>query len=130
VRGGSFGMPAVAVDGNDLEATFAGVEDAVARARAGGGPTYIEARTYRLWGHMMGDPEIYRTKDEVTAAWEREPIARLGARLRALGHSQATLDQLAAEADAVIAEAQAFAEASPALEPVDALEDVFHGRVV
>jgi pyruvate dehydrogenase E1 component alpha subunit len=126
-RGGSFGMPAVGVDGNDVEATFACVEDAVARARAGGGPTYIEARTYRLWGHMMGDPEMYRTKDEVKAAWEREPITRLAARLCDLGHSDATLAQLEAEAEAIIAAASAFADASPAPEPTEALEDVFHG---
>ncbi len=67
-RGGSFGMPAVVVDGNDVEAMYAAVEEAAERARSGGGPTYIEAMTYRLWGHMMGDPEVYRIKEEVEQA--------------------------------------------------------------
>ncbi len=124
-RGGSFGMPAAVVDGNDVEAMYAAVEEAADRARSGGGPTYIEAMTYRLWGHMMGDPEVYRTKEEVAQARENEPIARLGQRLKQLGYSDADLTRLEAEAEAVIADALQFAENSPAPLPSEAFTDVF-----
>lgn len=124
-RGASFGMPAVRVDGNDVEAMYAAVEAAASRARTGGGPTYIEAMTYRLWGHMMGDPEIYRTKDEVAQAQTNEPIVRLARRLRDLNHTDADLARLEAEAEATIAEAVQFAESSPAPRPEEAFADVF-----
>jgi len=124
-RGGSFGMPAAVVDGNDVEAMYAAVEEAADRARSGGGPTYIEAMTYRLWGHMMGDPEVYRTKEEVAQARENEPIARLNQRLKQLGYSDDDLTRLEAEAEAVIADALQFAENSPAPLPSEAFADVF-----
>lgn len=124
-RGGSFGMPAVVVDGNDVEGMYAAVEDAADRARSGGGPTYIEAITYRLWGHMMGDPEIYRTKDEVAKAREVEPIVRLGQRLKQLGYSEADLTRLESEAEVTIADAILFAENSPDPQLEEAFMDVF-----
>lgn len=124
-RGAAFGMPAEVVDGNDVEAMYAAVEKAAQRARASEGPSYIEAMTYRLWGHMMGDPEIYRTKEEVSKAREVEPIVRLGKRLSQLGHSQAELDHLNAEAEAVIVDAVQFAESSPTPRPEEAFSDVF-----
>ncbi len=124
-RAASYGLEAVCIDGNDLEAVYAAVEKAVAKARAGGGPTYIEAMTYRLWGHMMGDPEVYRTKDEVTAATQVEPIKRLGKRLIELGCSEADLTRLEREAEAIITDALQFAESSPLPKPEEALTDVF-----
>jgi TPP-dependent pyruvate/acetoin dehydrogenase alpha subunit len=124
-RAAAYGIHAFRVDGNDVEAMHAAVEEAAARARSGDGPTYIEAMTYRLWGHMLGDPEVYRTKEEVTQAWQNEPIGRLGRRLISLGHSQADLTHLEAEADAVIADALQFAEASPVPSPESAFTDVF-----
>ncbi len=124
-RGESFGMPASSVDGNDVEAMYTAVEEAVGRARSGGGPTYIEATTYRLWGHMLGDPEIYRTKEEVAKAREVEPIVRLGQRLRQLGKTKADLSSLEAEAETVIADAVQFAENSSVPHPSEAFEDVF-----
>ena len=124
-RAAAYGMPAHRVDGNDLEAMYNAVEAAVAHARSGGGPTYIEAMTYRLWGHMMGDPEVYRTKDEVARAREVDPIKRLGARLGDLGYSEVALSGLEAEAEDVIADALKFAQSSPLPEPADALTDVF-----
>ena len=124
-RAAGFGFESIQVDGNDIEAMFAAVEKAAERARAGNGPTYIEAMTYRLWGHMMGDPEIYRTKEEVSKAKENEPIARLSRRLLELGHSPTELAQLEAEADAIITDAVQFAESSPVPAPEDAFTDVF-----
>jgi len=124
-RGEAYGIPAARIDGNDVEAVFACVEEAAAKARAGGGATFIEAMTYRLWGHMMGDPEVYRTKEEVAQARQVEPIARLAQRLGQLGHSPAELARLEADAEAVVAQALAFAEASPEPSVASALEDVF-----
>jgi pyruvate dehydrogenase E1 component alpha subunit len=73
----------------------------------------------------MGDPEIYRTKEEVAAAWNNEPIVRLGRRLIALGRSEADLKQLENEADEIIADALQFAESSPLPEAEDAFAHVF-----
>ena len=124
-RAAGYGIAAAQVDGNDVEAMYAAVEEAAGRARSGGGATYLEASTYRLWGHMMGDPEVYRTKDEVTQAWQNEPIGRLGRRLLTRGHVEADLAKLESEAEAIIADALQFAEASPAPRPEDAFTDVF-----
>ena len=124
-RGQAYDLPSMQIDGNDLELVHATVSEAVERARAGEGPTFIEAMTYRLWGHMMGDPQVYRTKEEVTEAWQTEPILRLGQRLLTLGCTQADLTRLEAEAEAVLADGLAFAEASPVPAPEEALMDVF-----
>jgi pyruvate dehydrogenase E1 component alpha subunit len=124
-RAAAYGMSAVRVDANDVEEMFSTTEDAVSRARSGEGPFFIEAMTYRLYGHMMGDPEVYRTKEEVDLARLREPISRLGVRLNSLGYPEAELHRLEAEAESIIADAVQFAESSPAPQPEDAFLDVF-----
>jgi acetoin:2,6-dichlorophenolindophenol oxidoreductase subunit alpha len=124
-RAAAFGIESVQIDGNDLEFVYETVEEAATKARAGSGPTYIEAMTYRLWGHMMGDPEIYRTKEEVAQARENEPILRLGRRLIELGCSESDLTHFDSEAEAIIADALQFAQSSPAPEPANAFTDVF-----
>src|SRR5689334_12301328 len=124
-RAAAFGFDAIQIDGNDIELVYNTVEQAAANARAAGGPIYIEAMTYRLWGHMMGDPEIYRTKEEVKKARENEPILRLGHRLTELGCEDADLSRLEAEAEDIITDALQFAESSPLPEPADAFTDVF-----
>ncbi len=124
-RAAAFGFDAIQIDGNDVELVYNTVEQAAAKARTGGGPVYIEAMTYRLWGHMMGDPEIYRTKEEVAKARENEPIVRLGRQLLDLGCSESDLARFDAEAESTIADALQFAESSPTPEPADAFTDVF-----
>jgi len=124
-RAASYGMAAVRIDGNDVELTYNTMEDALLRARRGDGPFFIEAMTYRLMGHMMGDPEVYRTKEEVTQAWEDEPIHRLKRLLRSLGHADAELTRVEAEAVEVIADALKFAEDSPEPKPEDVFIDIF-----
>jgi pyruvate dehydrogenase E1 component alpha subunit len=124
-RAAGIGFEAIQIDGNDIEAVYSTVEGAVARARSGDGPTYIEAKTYRLWGHMMGDPEVYRTKEEVAKARENEPILRLGRRLIQLGCTEPDLARFDSEAEAIVADAVQFAESSPVPEPDDAFTDVF-----
>lgn len=73
-RGSSYGIPSVVVDGNDVRAVSEVAEAAFKRAREGGGPTLIEAKTYRLQGHMFGDAETYRTKEEVEEWTQKEPL--------------------------------------------------------
>jgi TPP-dependent pyruvate/acetoin dehydrogenase alpha subunit len=75
-RAVAFGMPGVVVDGNDVLAVYETVSAAVARARAGEGPTFIEGKTYRWMGHFSGDAEVYRTKEEKEEWMRKDPIAR------------------------------------------------------
>ena len=124
-RAAAMGFESIQIDGNDIEAVYNAAEEAAARARSGEGPTYIEAITYRLWGHMMGDPEVYRTKEEVARARENEPIMRLGQRLMKLGCTEPDLARFESEAEAIIADVVQFAESSPAPELKDAFTDVF-----
>jgi pyruvate dehydrogenase E1 component alpha subunit len=82
-RAEGYGMPGVRVDGNDLLAVYAVTRDAIARARAGEGPTLIEALTYRIGAHSTADdPTRYRDADEVTRARALDPIVRFSAWLR------------------------------------------------
>ena len=76
-RAGAYGLPGVVVDGNDVLAVRETAEQAVARARAGEGPTLIEARTYRHKGHSRIDPGKYRPKEEVDEWLSRDPLPRL-----------------------------------------------------
>ncbi|TAM68539.1 MAG: pyruvate dehydrogenase (acetyl-transferring) E1 component subunit alpha [Microbacteriaceae bacterium] len=83
-RGLGFGMPATSIDGNDFETVFDAVSNAVTRARAGGGPTLLECRTYRLGAHNTNDDASRYRDAEKHAAMERDdPIVRLEAILRA-----------------------------------------------
>ena len=124
-RAASYGIQARRIDGNDVEAVHDAIQEAAARARNGEGATYLEAMTYRLWGHMMGDPEVYRTKEEVKLAWDNEPIGRCGRKLLELGLNPQDLTALEAEAEAVIQDALQFAEASPLPDPAEALTEIF-----
>lgn len=80
-RGAGYGIPGVAVDGNDVIALRAVLEAAVARARSGGGPTLVEALTYRVSGHFASDAAPYRDAGELQAWRARDPVARLRAHL-------------------------------------------------
>jgi TPP-dependent pyruvate/acetoin dehydrogenase alpha subunit len=111
-RGESFGMPGIKVDGNDIDAVANAVGDAVVRARAGGGPTIIEAVTYRWFGHYAGDGAAYRVEDEVLEWRERDPLIRARAAL-----DPADADSLDAEVEEQIEAALAFARRSPIAGP-------------
>jgi pyruvate dehydrogenase E1 component alpha subunit len=122
LRAAGYGMPAWAVDGMDVSAVIDAARRAVAIVRAGGGPCFLELRTYRYRAHSMYDPELYRDKAEVAAWREHDPIDRLSAELRAAGElDDEALDDLVADVDAGIEEAVEFAETS-AYEPVEDLE--------
>ena len=125
-RAAGYGIPGVVVDGNDALAVYVAMENAVARARAGQGPSLIEARTVRFMGHFEGDPQGYRSRGEVEAGRQRDPIARLRAHLedtRLLDESHAA--RVAAAVELEIEDAVDFAEASPLPAPEDALQDLF-----
>ncbi len=126
-KAAAYGFPGVQVDGNDLLATYVATRDAVARARAGGGPTLVEAVTYRLSMHTTADdPTRYRSEDEVRAWEAREPLPRLRRYLERKGIvDEASHAALEAEVDAEIREAIERAEArmQPAL--LDVFEHVY-----
>ena len=130
-RAAAYGMPGVTVDGNDVEEVLAATQAAVERARAGNGPTLIEAVTYRWRGHFEGDPQPYRTQDEV-AAWKiKDPLLRTEARLRDLAAiDDETKEQLFSEVQQLISEAVQFAEDSPMPSPDSVLQDVYTDLVV
>ena len=80
-RATAYGIPGVTIDGNDLQAVYDEVAVAVDRARAGGGPTLIEANTYRWKGHSKSDKNLYRTREEIDDWKSRDPIGRFEATL-------------------------------------------------
>jgi pyruvate dehydrogenase E1 component alpha subunit len=116
-RAVGYGMEGRIVDGMDVLAVREAAEQAVAKARAGGGPTLLECKTYRFEGHWYGDPVVYRTKEEVAENRSRDPILRLRRMLTDEGCSEAELDAVADEAKQIIDEAVAYAEASAIPEP-------------
>jgi len=125
-RAAGYGIPGAIVDGNDAVAVHEAVAAAVARARAGAGPSLLEARTIRWQGHFEGDPQGYREKAEVAEGRRTDPLVRLAERLRAAGAWVArwvkdTEEAILSEIDAAVL----FAEASPDPEPADAYTDVF-----
>ena len=97
---------------------------AVAKARAGGGPTLIECRTQRFMGHSSGDPQVYRTKSDIEALRRTgDPIARLEAELMSSGLLDRARETASIEAE--VAEAIRFAEASPYPEAREVITDVY-----
>ncbi len=116
-RGAAFGIPCEDVDGQDVRAVYAAATRAVARARAGEGPSFLVCETYRYHGHHVGDIDraYYRSKDE-EEQWktERDPITKLGSRLVDEGIADPeTLERIAEEAEAEIAAGVEFALEAP-----------------
>jgi pyruvate dehydrogenase E1 component alpha subunit len=114
-RGPGFGIPGVQVDGNDVLAVYAVARAAVERAREGGGPTFVEALTYRLGAHTTtDDPTRYRTRDELAHWTAKEPIARYKAFLvKADLWSDEVEAETQAEADRVAARVREAVETMP-----------------
>jgi 2-oxoisovalerate dehydrogenase E1 component len=113
-RAVAYGMPGVVVDGNDVVAVWQAAGEAIARARAGGGPTLIECRTYRTRAHAEGMRDAgYRTKEEIDAWKARDPIPGQRERMLAEGIDAGTVDGIEQEILALVAEAAEFAKNSP-----------------
>jgi pyruvate dehydrogenase E1 component alpha subunit len=125
-RAAGYNMPGVTLDGNDAIAVCEKADEAVERARLGGGPSLLECKTYRWKGHWTGDPEVYRTREEVAEWINKCPIKRLGAYMTE--HSLASLEELGAiEAGAQmeVDTAVKFALESPEPNPENVLDDVY-----
>lgn len=115
LRGGGFGMPGVRIDGNDVLASYAVTRQSLEEARAGHGPSLIEAVTYRMGAHTTADdPTKYRTEDEVEYWAKRDPITRYRTWLEGRGASAAFFDEVDAEAAAVAADVRRRALDLPA----------------
>jgi pyruvate dehydrogenase E1 component alpha subunit len=125
-RAASYGVPGVRVGENDAVAVYEVAGEAVARARRGEGPSLIEVKTDRYFGHFQGDPELYRPKDEVAHLKANDPINRLKQQMLDQGvASAAELDASKQAAAKEVAEAVEFARQSRYPDPADALKHVF-----
>ena len=128
-RAAAFGLPAMLVDGNDVQAVYRATCDAVERARSGQGASFIEARTYRFSGHHVGDVGFgrgYRTSQEFEEMWQREPVARFRQELlESRVVSAADLEAMDQQVEAEMEEAIAFATSSPEPSMSELTEDVY-----
>jgi acetoin:2,6-dichlorophenolindophenol oxidoreductase subunit alpha len=122
-RAEAYGMRAVHVDGQDVEEVHRATIEALAHAREGHGPVFLHVRTYRLTGHYVGDPQVYRDKDELPRLRETEdPITKLRDRL---GLSDEEFEQLDREAHELVDASVDFAKAGTDPKPEDALKNVY-----
>jgi len=127
VRAQGYGFPGVTVDGNDVLAVYRAAKEAVERARRGDGPTFIEAKTYRLVPHSSDDDDRrYRSREEVEEWSEKDPIPRFQAYLEKHGLlDEKTRDELAKKAAQAVDAATEYAENAPLPDPETALKHVF-----
>ena len=122
-RAVAFGMRSIDVDGQDVEAVYAATREAREHAVSGAGPVFLNVRTYRLVGHYIGDPQVYREKDEIEELREtKDPIELLRARLEL---SDEELEQLDAEVTGIVEASVEFAKAGTDPNPEDALKYVY-----
>jgi acetoin:2,6-dichlorophenolindophenol oxidoreductase subunit alpha len=113
-RAAAYSMPGVTVDGSDAVAVYEAAREAVQRARAGDGPTFLEVKTYRFMGHFEGDPDRYRDDVDRELTRSRDGLALLRDRLVSAGiEPLEALEALRAEVEAEVTDAIAFAKASP-----------------
>jgi len=126
-RAGSYGIPGVVVDGNDMVAVYEVVGEAVDRARRGEGPTLVEAKTMRMRGHYEGDPETYRSKEEVEEWKKKDPLLLFTRKLaeeKILTHAE--MEKKRQEFVQEIEEAVKFAKAAPFPDASEVTSGVFY----
>jgi TPP-dependent pyruvate/acetoin dehydrogenase alpha subunit len=122
-RAVAFGMRSIDVDGQNVEAVHAATREAREHAVSGQGPVFLNVRTYRLVGHYIGDPQVYREKSELEELREtKDPIELLRARL---GIGDDEFEALDTEIEAIVEESVAFAKAGTDPRPEDALKYVY-----
>ncbi len=125
-KAAAFGMHGVEVDGMDVLAVHRAAKEAVARARAGEGPTLIEALTYRFRGHSLADPDELRSKEEKEFWFARDPIVKFAAYLTSSGLMTAEeLKAIDAEIQAVVDDSVEFAQNSPEPDPSELRRYIF-----
>jgi TPP-dependent pyruvate/acetoin dehydrogenase alpha subunit len=128
-RAAAYGIPGQVVDGMDVRAVARAAAAAVARARAGGGPTLLECKTYRYPGHSRGDPGNYRHKEEVEAWRRRDPVAHARRLLlQDHGRSEEELDRIERECQQAVEDAVRFAVEGPEPAAAACREHVFAER--
>ena len=125
IRAQSYNIPSAIVDGNNVEAVYLCAREAIQRARSGGGPTLVEAKTTRWRGHHEADNQSYRDKEEFQAALHNDAVARWGEELLKRGVSQSQLDEIHARVEKELNEAIEYADKSPLPDPADARADIF-----
>jgi acetoin:2,6-dichlorophenolindophenol oxidoreductase subunit alpha len=124
-RSAAYGFPGIRVDGNDVDAVFNAATDAVKLARSGGGPTLIEAVTYRWKGHSKSDKNLYRTREEIDEWREADPIEALARRAQELGSlSAGDIEQARVQARDAVRDAVRTAMTAPDADPQVLLDDV------
>lgn len=131
MRAVGYGMPGVTVDGNDPLAMYAAAKEAIDRARSGGGPTLIEAKTFRFFGHVLGDMDGYMDDGEKNAHVARDPVPLF--RQWLVNNKHATDEQLTALESAInqeIDEALEFTLSSPYPDAIELKRDVFKEELV
>lgn len=126
-RAAAYNMPGVSVDGMDVFSVYDAAGEAVGRARAGQGPTFLECKTYRYYGHAgMDNPRTYRTQEEEERWKERDPLKLFRERVtREKRMTQKELDAIDAKAEKLIDEAIQFANQSPLPDVKQMLTDVY-----
>jgi pyruvate dehydrogenase E1 component alpha subunit len=122
----SYEMPSESVDGMSPEAVTEAFDRAVARGRAGEGPTLLDIQTYRYKGHSMSDPQKYRTKEEVQQYQERDPITHVSnVLLQNKWMTEEQLEAVDAEIKTIVEESVRFAEESPLPSADELYKDVY-----
>lgn len=125
-RGAAYGIEGVTVDGNDVDEVYLAAKKAVDKARSGGGPTLIEAITYRHKGHSKSDKNLYRTKEEIEEWKSNDPIGRFEAKaLKAGSISQSDIDALREKVREDTRSAIRDATSAPDSDPAELLSSVF-----
>jgi len=122
----AYDMPSKPVDGMTCEAVHEAIEEAVARARKGDGPTLLEMKTYRYKGHSMSDAQTYRTKDEVKEYQAQDPIEKVLATIKKNKWlSDKEIEAIEQKVDDIVAESVKFGEESPYPTPDELYKDVY-----
>src|SRR5262245_12361203 len=121
-RAAAFDMPAVKVDGQDVETVYETTREALERIRSGEGPIFLDVETYRIEGHYIGDAQVYRSKEDRAEAAAQDPIARLREQL---GMSDEEFESLDSEVIGVVEASVEFAKAGTDPQPEDALKNIY-----
>jgi pyruvate dehydrogenase E1 component alpha subunit len=121
-RAAAFDMPAVKVDGQNIEEVYETTREALDRVRSGEGPIFLDVETYRMEGHYIGDAQVYRSKEDRAEAAAHDPIDRLRERL---GVSDEEFEALDREVIGVVEASVEFAKAGTDPQPEDALKNIY-----
>ena len=124
-RASAYGLEALVVDGNDVEAVYAMARRVIDRARAGEGPSLVEAVTYRHGGHSRADPGAYRPEEEVKAWLARDPIPAQRQRMLDAGIEASQLERIEGEVEAAIDAAEKVAREAPDPDPATAMTELW-----